>query len=41
MVNAWSEANRLVLGQVKVDISRDEITAIPPVGYVVVEKGVS
>ncbi|MCO5186181.1 MAG: ISAs1 family transposase [Anaerolineae bacterium] len=29
MVNAWSEANRLVLGQVKVDAKSNEITAIP------------
>ena len=29
MVNAWSVANRLVLGQVKVDSKSNEITAIP------------
>ena len=29
MVSAWAEANRLVLGQVKVDEKSNEITAIP------------
>jgi predicted transposase YbfD/YdcC len=29
MVSAWAEANRLVLGQVKVDDKSNEITAIP------------
>lgn len=29
MVNAWATANRLVLGQVKVDAKSNEITAIP------------
>ena len=29
MVNAWASANRLVLGQVKVDDKSNEITAIP------------
>lgn len=29
MVSAWANANRLVLGQVKVDEKSNEITAIP------------
>lgn len=29
MVSAWATANRLVLGQVKVDNKSNEITAIP------------
>ncbi|PON10420.1 hypothetical protein C2W62_50160 [Candidatus Entotheonella serta] len=29
MVSAWATANRLVLGQVKVDDKSNEITAIP------------
>ena len=29
MVSAWANANRLVLGQVKVDDTSNEITAIP------------
>jgi predicted transposase YbfD/YdcC len=29
MVSAWASANRLVLGQVKVDDKSNEITAIP------------
>ena len=29
MVNAWSSANRLILGQVKVDDKSNEITALP------------
>jgi len=31
MVSAWARANRLVLGQVKVDEKSNEITAIPVV----------
>ncbi len=29
MVSAWASANRLILGQVKVDVKLNEITAIP------------
>ena len=29
MVNAWASANRLILGQTKVDERSNEITAIP------------
>ena len=29
MVNAWANANRLVLGQLKVEEKSNEITAIP------------
>ena len=29
MVSAWASANRLVLGQIKVDDHSNEITAIP------------
>ena len=43
MVSAWATANRLVLGQVKVDAKSNEITAIPQLlealelsGYIVI-----
>ena len=39
MVSAWSVANRLVLGQVKVDEKSNEITAIPKLLKVLYLKG--
>lgn len=39
MVSAWASANRLVLGQVKVDAKSDEITAIPALLDLLVLRG--
>jgi predicted transposase YbfD/YdcC len=39
MVSAWASANRLVLGQLKVDEQSNEITAIPELLKVLVLKG--
>jgi len=39
MVSAWASANRLVLGQVKVDEKSNEITAIPELLNLLVLKG--
>lgn len=39
MVSAWSSANRLVLGQVKVDDKSNEITALPKLLRLLVIKG--
>ena len=39
MVNAWASANRLVVGQVKVDDKSNEITAIPKLLRMLVVSG--
>ena len=39
MVSAWASANRLVLGQVKVDEKSNEITALPALLHVLALKG--
>lgn len=39
MVSAWSSANRLILGQVKVDDKSNEITALPKLLALLVIKG--
>lgn len=39
MVSAWAAANRLVLGQVKVDAKSNEITAIPALLDLLVVRG--
>jgi predicted transposase YbfD/YdcC len=39
MVSAWAGANNIVLGQKKVDVKSNEITAIPELLKVLVLKG--